>query len=70
MAPTAPAAGAITTAHLEAKLRASLPEVVFIKAEDESDGCGSKFNVLIASTAFVGEHLNKRLPQFKKTYAI
>jgi len=44
----------VTGAWLEAKLLAALPGTVHVSATDESDGCGSKFNVVVASAAFEG----------------
>lgn len=49
--------GPVTGALIEAKLRAALPGTMHVVATDESDGCGSKFNVVIASEAFQGKNL-------------
>jgi stress-induced morphogen len=43
----------VTGASLEAKLRAAMA-VEFVACTDESDGCGSKFNVVVVSSAFEG----------------
>jgi stress-induced morphogen len=47
----------VTPAQLEAKLRASLNDVVFVRAEDLSDGCGAKFEIEIVSADFAGKPL-------------
>lgn len=40
---------------LERKIREGIPDVVHVKAIDESDGCGGKFNITIVSSAFAGK---------------
>ncbi|KAJ1424035.1 bola protein [Ochromonadaceae sp. CCMP2298] len=47
----------ITAEELEATIQANLPGVEFVKAVDESDGCGSKFEIEIVSEVFKGKTL-------------
>ncbi len=47
----------ITAEMLEAKLNAGLSSVEYIKAVDQSDGCGSKFEIEIISSDFIGKPL-------------
>ncbi len=49
----------ITQEQLEIKLKEHL-EPVYLKVEDMSDGCGSKYNVLIVSNKFEGQSLLNR----------
>jgi stress-induced morphogen len=49
----------ITQEQLEIKLKEHL-EPVYLKVEDMSDGCGSKYNVLIVSKKFEGQSLLNR----------
>jgi stress-induced morphogen len=49
----------ITQEQLEMKLKEHL-EPVYLKVEDISDGCGSKYNVLIVSNKFEGQSLLNR----------
>ena len=37
----------ITCAHLESRLRAGIANVEFLNVVDDSDGCGSKFKVIV-----------------------
>ena len=46
-----------TIENLESKVRNSIPDVTFIQATDESDGCGSKFHLVIVSDTFKGKPL-------------
>ncbi len=48
---------AVTTECLESKLKAGLQHYTFIQATDLSDGCGSKFEVVVVSSDFVGKSL-------------
>jgi stress-induced morphogen len=50
----------ITCAHLEARLRAEIDNVEFLSVVDDSDGCGSKFKVIVVSSAFEGVKLLQR----------
>jgi len=45
---------AITCDMLESKISSEIANVEFVKATDLSDGCGSKFEIEIVSSAFVG----------------
>lgn len=47
-------ASEITCEALEAKLKEQLPNVVFVKATDESNGCGARFIIEIVSDCFAG----------------
>jgi stress-induced morphogen len=47
----------ITAELLESKIQASIEGVEFVKAVDESDGCGSKFTIEIVSPMFKGKPL-------------
>jgi stress-induced morphogen len=49
----------ITQEHIEAKLREGL-SASFVRAVDESDGCGAKFRVCVVSAAFEGQGLLQR----------
>lgn len=46
---------AVTAESLEAKIRESLEGVQFVKAVDESGGCGAKFSITIVAAAFEGK---------------
>ncbi len=48
---------AITAEALETKINATLADVLFVKATDVSDGCGSKFELEVVCTAFIGKPL-------------
>ena len=50
----------MTAEVILAKLGAGLPTVVHCTCEDESDGCGSKFSLVVVSTAFDGMPLLAR----------
>ena len=50
----------ITCAHLESRLRAGIANVEFLNVVDDSDGCGSKFKVIVVSSAFEGVKLVER----------
>lgn len=43
-----------TPQHLEEKLKKELG-AEYVKAVDESDGCGAKFNVIVVSESFSGK---------------
>jgi stress-induced morphogen len=45
----------ITAEYLEAKLKSQIEGVEYVKATDESGGCGAKFVVLIIASAFEGK---------------
>ena len=45
----------ITSEMLELKLRSSFGNCEFVQAIDESDGCGSKFQIIVVSSDFVGK---------------
>ena len=47
----------ITAELLELKIKAGLTSVEYVKAEDQSDGCGSKFEIEIISADFIGKPL-------------
>ena len=47
----------ITAEMLETKIRTNVEQVEFVKAVDESDGCGSKFVIEIVSPVFKGKPL-------------
>jgi stress-induced morphogen len=49
----------ISQDHVERKLAESL-EPVFLRVEDFSDGCGSKYNVFVVSKKFEGQSLINR----------
>jgi stress-induced morphogen len=49
----------ISQDQLESKLTASF-EPEFLRVEDFSDGCGSKYNVFIVSKRFEGQSLLNR----------
>ncbi|KDO31412.1 hypothetical protein SPRG_04027 [Saprolegnia parasitica CBS 223.65] len=49
----------VTTAELSAKLEAAL-QVTYIQVEDNSDGCGTKFSVIVVSPLFEGMGLLQR----------
>lgn len=51
----APEAVAITAALLEGKVRAGIANVSHVKATDLSDGCGSKFELVVVSSEFMGK---------------
>jgi stress-induced morphogen len=42
----------ITEELLETKIKENLPGVEFVKATDQSDGCGGKFEIEIISSEF------------------
>lgn len=42
---------------LELKIKENLPNVVYVKVIDLSDGCGSKFEVIVVSDEFLGKPL-------------
>ena len=44
----------ITPNVLEEKIRAGIENVEFVQAVDLSDGCGSKFEITVVSSAFSG----------------
>lgn len=48
-----------TPQYLEEKLTEKL-EASFVKAVDESDGCGGKFSVIVVSEQFKGKGLLQR----------
>ena len=50
----------ISCAHLEAQLRAGIGEIEHLSVVDDSDGCGSKFKIIIVSSAFEGVKLLQR----------
>ena len=45
----------ITPMALEAKIKQTIPDVLSVKAIDESDGCGAKFVIEIVSSSFKGK---------------
>ena len=45
----------ITAASLEAKIKAGIPDILFLSVEDTSDGCGAKFAVQVVSKSFDGK---------------
>ena len=47
----------ITEELLETKIKENLDGVEFVKATDQSDGCGGKFEIEIISSAFKGKPL-------------
>mmetsp|Transcript_2353 Transcript_2353/g.3706 ORF Transcript_2353/g.3706 Transcript_2353/m.3706 type:complete len:98 (-) Transcript_2353:110-403(-) len=47
----------VTAEELEEKIQQGIPGVEFVKAEDQSDGCGAKFEIEIVSPAFAGKPL-------------
>jgi len=49
----------ITAQDIEAKLTEKL-DAKYVQAEDLSDGCGSKFSVIVVSSAFEGVGLLQR----------
>jgi stress-induced morphogen len=51
----APEAVAITSSLLEEKVRAGIANVSHVKATDLSDGCGSKFELVVVSSEFMGK---------------
>ena len=50
----------VTCAHIENKIRVALPDVSYLSVSDLSDGCGSKFEVIVVSSAFEGVKLLQR----------
>ncbi len=38
-------------------MKESIPDITFIQATDESDGCGSKFHLVVVSRIFDGKPL-------------
>jgi len=47
----------ITPEQLMQAVRERIPDVEHVEAEDLSDGCGSKFDVIVVSEAFKGKPL-------------
>lgn len=47
----------ISSEALESKLKEQLPNVVFVRATDESNGCGSRFHIEVVSDCFAGKPL-------------
>ena len=50
----------ISCAHLEARLRVGIDGIEFLSVVDDSDGCGSKFKIIIVSSVFEGVKLLQR----------
>jgi stress-induced morphogen len=40
---------------LEEKIRSNVPNCDFVKVIDQSDGCGSKFEITVVSSEFMGK---------------
>ena len=40
---------------LEGKIRANVPNCDYVKVVDLSDGCGSKFDIVVVSSEFMGK---------------
>lgn len=40
---------------LEEKIRAGIPHCDYVKVIDLSDGCGSKFDIIVVSSEFMGK---------------
>lgn len=40
---------------LEEKIRAGIPNCDYVKVVDLSDGCGSKFDIIVVSSEFMGK---------------
>lgn len=48
----------VTAEDLESKIKEGLgEELEYVKAVDESDGCGSKFTITVVSSAFKGKNM-------------
>lgn len=47
----------VSAEALEEKIKTSLSGVLFVKAVDVSDGCGSKFELEVVSSEFAGKPL-------------
>ncbi|CEG40351.1 BolA (bacterial stress-induced morphogen)-related protein [Plasmopara halstedii] len=52
----------VTPAHLEAKIRDEIGAVL-VEATDLSDGCGSKFSLVVVHEGFEGQSLLERQRQ-------
>ena len=42
---------------LEEKIRANIPNCDYVKVVDLSDGCGSKFDIIVVSSEFMGKSI-------------
>lgn len=49
-----------TEKHIETKITEKLEHVPYVRAEDQSDGCGGKFHVVVVSDKFKGKPLLQR----------
>ncbi|ETV81183.1 hypothetical protein H257_05769 [Aphanomyces astaci] len=49
----------VTTDDISTKLEAAF-QATFVQVEDNSDGCGNKFSVIVVSNAFEGQGLLQR----------
>lgn len=45
----------ISSELIESRIKSSIPNVSLVKITDLSDGCGSKFEVLVVSSEFMGK---------------
>ena len=46
-----------TSENIDSKIRNTIPDVAHVVATDESDGCGSKFHLIVVSDTFKGKPL-------------
>jgi stress-induced morphogen len=46
-----------TCENIENKVKEAIPDVTHVVATDESDGCGSKFHLIVVSNTFIGKPL-------------
>ena len=45
----------VQPSQLEEKIKINLSNVIHVKAIDQSDGCGAKYEILVVSNEFIGK---------------